>query len=244
MSKIIKLIATENSKNKRVDSFISQQETKISRTKIKNLIIDGNLKINNDINLNPDKKIKIDDIIELKIPDLKKTHIKPLKYKLNIVFEDKDILVINKPADLTVHPGAGNYENTLVNALVYYCKKNLSTINGELRPGIIHRLDKDTSGLLVVAKTEHAMTHLSKQFFNKTSSREYIALVWGNVEDDQGTIEGHIGRHPKNRLQNTVFLEDDADEKGKPAVTHYKVIERLGYVTLLSCKSVIWSNVQ
>ena len=107
--------------------------------------------------------------------------------------------------------------------------------NSNERPGLVHRIDKDTSGLLVVAKTETAMSHLSKQFFDKTSEREYLALVWGNVDADSGTIEGNIGRHPKNRLQNTVFLDDD-EEKGKPAVTHYKVLERYGYVTLLSCK--------
>ena len=220
MSKIIKLIATENNKNKRIDSFISQQETKISRTKIKNLIIDGNLKINNDINLNPDKKIKIDDIIELKIPDLKKTHIKPLKYKLNIVFEDKDILVINKPANLTVHPGAGNYENTLVNALVYYCKKNLSTINRDLRPGIIHRLDKDTSGLLVVAKNNQSHINLSKQFSDHIIDRTYVALVWGKIKPKIGRIKTLITRSNKNRQHMEVSFK-----KGKEAITNYKTLE-------------------
>ena len=152
---------------------------------------------------------------------------------LDIVYEDDSLLVVNKPAGMVVHPGHGNYSGTLINALIYRFD-NLPN-NSSDRPGLVHRIDKDTSGLLVIAKTEQAMAHLSLQFAEKTSEREYIALVWGNVEDDKGTIEGNIGRHPKNRLQNTVFLGDEA-HKGKPAITHYKVLERLGYVTLVSCK--------
>ncbi|TCL64382.1 23S rRNA pseudouridine1911/1915/1917 synthase [Mariniflexile fucanivorans] len=152
---------------------------------------------------------------------------------LDIVYEDDELLVVNKPAGMVVHPGHGNYSGTLINALIYRFE-NLPNNSSE-RPGLVHRIDKDTSGLLVIAKTEQAMTHLSLQFAEKTSEREYVAIVWGNIEEEEGTVEGNIGRHPKNRLQNTVFLDDDAD-KGKPAVTHYKVIERLGYVTLVSCK--------
>jgi 23S rRNA pseudouridine1911/1915/1917 synthase len=152
---------------------------------------------------------------------------------IDIVFEDEELLVVNKPAGMVVHPGHGNYSGTLINALIFHFD-NLPK-NSSDRPGLVHRIDKDTSGLLVVAKTEHAMVHLSNQFAKKTSEREYTALVWGNVEESEGTIEGHIGRHPKNRLQNTVYFGDDAD-KGKPAVTHYKILERLGYVTLVSCR--------
>ena len=157
----------------------------------------------------------------------------PEDIPLDIVYEDDTLLVVNKPAGMVVHPGHGNYSGTLINALTFHFE-NLPKNSNE-RPGLVHRIDKDTSGLLVVAKTEHAMNHLAKQFFDKTSEREYLALVWGNVEADEGTVEGHIGRHPKNRLQNTVFEGDDA-HKGKPAVTHYKVVERFGYVTLVSCK--------
>ncbi len=152
---------------------------------------------------------------------------------LDIVYEDDELLVVNKPAGMVVHPGHGNYSGTLINALIYRFE-NLPNNSSE-RPGLVHRIDKDTSGLLVIAKTEQAMAHLSLQFAEKTSEREYVAIVWGNIEEEEGTVEGNIGRHPKNRLQNTVYLGDDAD-KGKPAVTHYKVIERLGYVTLVSCK--------
>ena len=152
---------------------------------------------------------------------------------IDIVFEDDELLVVNKPAGMVVHPGHGNYSGTLINALIYHFE-NLPK-NSNDRPGLVHRIDKDTSGLLVVAKTENAMTHLSNQFAEKTSEREYIAIVWGNMDDDEGIIEGNIGRHPKNRLQNTVFFGDEED-KGKAAVTHYKVLERLGYVTLVTCK--------
>lgn len=152
---------------------------------------------------------------------------------IDVVYEDDDLLVVNKPAGMVVHPGHGNYSGTLINALIHRFD-NLPN-NSSDRPGLVHRIDKNTSGLLVVAKTEVAMAHLSAQFANKTSEREYVALVWGNMTEGEGTVEGNIGRHPKNRLQNTVFIEDEED-KGKPAVTHYKVIERLGYVTLVSCK--------
>ena len=150
---------------------------------------------------------------------------------LDIVFEDDALVVINKPAGMVVHPGHGNYSGTLVNGLLHHFQ-NLPTNSNE-RPGLVHRIDKDTSGLLVVAKTEVAMTHLAKQFFDKTSEREYLALVWGDPNEDKGTITGHIGRHPKNRLQMAVFPEGD---QGKPAITHYEVVERLRYVCLVTCQ--------
>ena len=150
---------------------------------------------------------------------------------LDIVYEDEVLLVVNKPAGMVVHPGHGNYSGTLINALLHHTE-NLA-MNSNERPGLVHRIDKDTSGLLLVAKTEAAMTHLSKQFFDKTSEREYVALVWGNIDNDEGRIEGNIARHPKNRLQMHVFPDG---EEGKEAVTHFKVLERLGYVTLVSCK--------
>jgi 23S rRNA pseudouridine1911/1915/1917 synthase len=140
-------------------------------------------------------------------------------------------LVINKEPGMVVHPGHGNYSGTLVNALAYHFE-NLP-INSSERPGLVHRIDKDTSGLLVVAKTDLAMAYLTKQFADKTSEREYIALVWGNVEEEEGTIENYIGRHVKDRMQMAVFNNED---QGKFARTHYKVLERLGYVTLVSCK--------
>ncbi|MGB5667717.1 MAG: RluA family pseudouridine synthase, partial [Maribacter sp.] len=155
----------------------------------------------------------------------------PEDIPLDIVYEDEVLLVVNKPAGMVVHPGHGNYSGTLINALLFHIKDLPANSNN--RPGLVHRIDKDTSGLLVIAKTEAAMTHLAKQFFDKTSEREYVALAWGNIEDDSGTITGHIARNPKNRLQMQVFPEGD---QGKDAVTHYSVLERFGYVTLVSCK--------
>ena len=188
----------------------------------------------NGVTVKPSYKVKGNDIIKVLFahPPYENLLVGE-DIPLDVVYEDDHLLIVNKPAGMVVHPGHGNYSGTLINALIFRFD-NLPNNSSE-RPGLVHRIDKDTSGLLVIAKTENAMTKLSLQFAEKTSEREYIALVWGNLEDDQGTIEGNIGRHPKNRLQNTVYLEEDAD-KGKPAITHYKVLERLGYVTLVSCK--------
>ena len=220
MNKIINLIVDENNQNKRVDVFLSKYEKKISRTKIKNLIEKGYLEINNLKVLEPSKKVSIKDKIKLEVPELKKLEIKPYKYKLDIIYEDNDVMVINKPAGLVVHPGAGNFDNTLVNALINYDKKNLSSINGELRPGIVHRLDKDTSGVIIVAKNNFAHTHLSKQFNEHSIDRKYIALVWGKLRPQKGEIKTFITRSSKNRQ-----LMDVSQTKGKLAITNYKTIE-------------------
>ena len=220
MNKIINLIVDENNQNKRVDVFLSKYEKKISRTKIKNLIEKGYLEINNLKVLEPSKKVNIKDKIKLEVPELKKLEIKPYKYKLDIIYEDNDVMVINKPAGLVVHPGAGNFDNTLVNALINYDKKNLSSINGELRPGIVHRLDKDTSGVIIVAKNNFAHTHLSEQFNEHSIDRKYIALVWGKLRPRKGVIKTFITRSSKNRQ-----LMDVSQTKGKLAITNYKTVE-------------------
>jgi 23S rRNA pseudouridine1911/1915/1917 synthase len=150
---------------------------------------------------------------------------------LDIVYEDADLMVVNKPAGMVVHPGHGNYSGTLINALLHHSAQ--WPVNSDDHPGLVHRIDKDTSGLLVVAKNDQAMVHLSKQFADKTSERQYIALVWGTLDQEQGTITGHIGRSLKNRLQMDVFPDG---AYGKEAVTHYQVVERLGYITLVSCR--------
>lgn len=155
----------------------------------------------------------------------------PEAIDLDIQYEDDDLIVVNKKAGIVVHPGYGNYSGTLINGLLYHFEH--LPLNSSDRPGLVHRIDKDTSGLLVVAKTEFSMANLSKQFQEKTSSRKYIALVWGDVKEDEGTIKGNIGRHPQNRLQMTVFPDTSS---GKMAITHYSVIERLGYVTLIECR--------
>ena len=226
-------VAQKGQQPLRVDKYLMNYIENATRSKIQQAAKDGNIYVNDAI-VKSNYKVKPNDVVRVLFehPPYEFLLV-PEDIPLTIVYEDDALLVVNKPAGMVVHPGHGNYSGTLINALTFHFD-NLPN-NSSNRPGLVHRIDKDTSGLLVVAKTEEAMTHLAKQFFDKTSEREYIALVWGDVKEDQGTIEGAIGRHPKNRLQNTVFIGDDA-HKGKPAVTHYKVLERFGYVTLVSCK--------
>ena len=217
----------------RIDKYLMNFIENATRNKIQAAAKNGNIYVN-DTPVKSNYKVKPNDKIRVLFEHPPYEYLlTPENIPLDIVYEDDDLLVVNKEAGMVVHPGHGNYSGTLINALIYHFD-NLPN-NSSNRPGLVHRIDKDTSGLLVIAKNEDAMTHLSKQFFDKTSEREYVALVWGNIEEDSGIVEGNIGRHPKNRLQNTVFEGDEAD-RGKPAVTHYRVLERLGYVTLVSCK--------
>ena len=228
-----KFIAEKGQNPLRVDKYLMNYIEKATRNKIQKAAKDGNIYVN-DVPVKQNYKVKAGDVVQVMFEHPPYEFLlTPENIPLDIVYEDDTLLVVNKPAGMVVHPGHGNYSGTLINALVYHFE-NLPN-NSSDRPGLVHRIDKDTSGLLVIAKTEHAMDHLSKQFFDKTSEREYIAIVWGNVEEDEGTVEGNIGRHPKNRLQNTVYEGEDA-EKGKPAVTHFKVLERFGYVSLVACK--------
>lgn len=215
----------------RVDKFLMNFVENATRNKIQKAAKNGNIHVNGEV-VKQNYKVKADDVVKVMFEHPPYEFLlTPENIPLDIVYEDDDLLVVNKPAGMVVHPGHGNYSGTLVNALVHHFEQLPNNSSG--RPGLVHRIDKDTSGLLVVAKTEEAMTHLAKQFFHKTSEREYVAIVWGNIAEEEGTVEGHIGRHPKNRLWNTVY-EDGS--QGKEAVTHFKVIERLGYVTLVSCK--------
>ena len=178
-------------------------------------------------------KVKPSDVISIVMDRPPRAlEIVPENIPLDIVYEDDYLIVINKPAGLVVHPGIGNHSGTLVNAIAYHLKHDNITDVADPRLGLVHRIDKNTSGLLLIAKTPEAKTHLSAQFFNKTTQREYVALVWGNVADDEGRIEGNIGRDPKDRMLMRVFPDG---EQGKPAVTHYSVLERFGYVTLVQC---------
>ena len=215
----------------RIDKFLMGFIQNATRNKIQNAATNGDIYVN-DVPVKSNYKVKPLDVVRIMLthPPYDNT-VLPENIPLDIVYEDDALLVINKPPGFVVHPGHGNYTGTLVNALAYHFE-NLP-MNSSERPGLVHRIDKDTSGLLVVAKTEAAMTHLAKQFEAKTSEREYIAIVWGNMKEDEGTIEGNIARHVKDRMQMAVFADP---EIGKPAITHYKVIERLGYVTLISCK--------
>ncbi|MFD2603817.1 RluA family pseudouridine synthase [Flavobacterium suzhouense] len=215
----------------RVDKFLMNLMENTTRSKIQKAADDGNIYVN-DIAVKSNYKVKANDIVRILLEHPPYEYLlTPENIPLDIVYEDDQLLVVNKEPGLVVHPGHGNYSGTLVNALAYHFE-NLP-MNSSERPGLVHRIDKDTSGLLVIAKTEQAMTYLTQQFAEKTSEREYIAIVWGNVEEDEGTIEGNIDRHMKDRMQMAVYPDGD---QGKHAVTHYKVIERLGYVTVVSCR--------
>ena len=215
----------------RVDKFLMSRIENVTRNKIQQSAKEGSIYVN-DLIVKSNYKVKGHDKIKVLFAHPPYENLLVAEdITLDIVYEDDVLVVVNKAAGLVVHPGHGNYSGTLLNGLLYHFKQLPKNSNN--RPGLVHRIDKDTSGLLVVAKTEQAMTHLSKQFFDKTSERKYLALVWGDVKEDRGTIEGAIGRHPKNRLQMTVF-EDNSE--GKEAITHFKVLERFGYVTLIECQ--------
>lgn len=215
----------------RVDKYLMNRIENATRNKIQNAAKEGSIFVN-DTAVKSNYKVKGGDVVRVLFGHPPHENLLvPEDLPLDVVYEDDTVIVINKAAGMVVHPGHGNYSGTLINALLFHFD-NLPN-NADERPGLVHRIDKDTSGLLVIAKTEQALTHLSKQFFDKSSERKYLALVWGSPKEDEGTVEGHIGRHPKNRLQMMVFPERDA---GKPAVTHYKVVERFGYVTLLECQ--------
>ena len=212
--------------NIRLDIFLSQKLPDLTRSRIKNLIEDGLVSLNNK-SAKAGAKIKTGDQISVTIPEPQPIKAEPEKIPLDILYEDKHIIVINKPPGLTVHPGAGRTKGTLVNALLYHCK-DLSGIGGALRPGIVHRIDKDTSGVLVAAKTDKSHQFLSKQFKEHSMKRRYLALVWGVVKNDIGTIDLHIGRHVSERKKMSVRTS-----RGRRAVTHYKVIKRFDNFTLI-----------
>ena len=236
MKKKINLIVEDTDKNLRVDVFINKREKNISRTRIKNLILDKKLKVNNKILVDPSKRLSINDIIDLVIPEPKKTSLKPYKYKLDIIYEDDDLIVLNKPAGIVMHPGAGNIDNTIVNALLNYNKNSLSNIGDELRPGIVHRIDKNTSGLVVIAKNNETHENLSNQFKNHSITRVYQLLIWGKLRPSKGKIETLITRSTRNRQMMEV-----SNTKGKKAITNYKTIEifendNTPTLSLLECK--------
>ena len=220
MEKNISLIVLENENNLRVDVLINKREELISRTRIKNLILKEKLTLNNEVIKDPSKKVNPGDKLNLQIPAPEKASLKPFAYKLEIIHEDEDLLVINKPAGIVMHPGAGNYDKTIVNALIYYDKDSLSTIGDELRPGIVHRIDKNTSGLVVIAKNNETHENLSKQFSDHTIIRVYQLLIWGKLRPSSGKIETLISRSSKNRQ-----LMEVSRSKGKNAITNYKTIE-------------------
>ncbi len=236
MEKNINLIIKKEENNLRVDVLINKRNKLLSRTRIKNLILNKKLKLNNKITVSPSKKVITGDKIYLEIPSPKKTSLKPYNMKLNIIYEDDDLIVINKPSGIAIHPGAGNYDNTIVNALMNYNKNSLSTIGDELRPGIVHRIDKDTSGLVVIAKNNKTHEGLSSQFNNHSIIRIYQLLIWGKIRPPSGKINTLITRSKKNRQMMEV-----SNIKGKRAITNYKTIkifenEKTPTLSLIECK--------
>ena len=220
----------------RIDKFLHYEITELSRTRLQTLIHEGHVKLNNIIINDPAKKIKSKNEIKINFPPAKKTLIKPNKIPLDILYDDSDIIIINKFPGVVVHPGAGNYDNTIVNGLLYKYQNKLSSIGGKLRPGIVHRIDKGTSGVIVVAKNDNAHINLSQQFSEHTIKRTYEALIWGSLKPQNGIIREKISRSVRNRQLMSV-----RKEKGKMAITNYKTLKifqnsNLPKISLIECK--------
>jgi len=217
----------------RIDKFLSDRLENSSRTRIQNAANAGNILVNNNA-VKPNYKIKPGDIVQVVLPTPpREIELIPENIPLNIVYEDNDVLVVNKQPGMVVHPAYGNYTGTLVNALMWHFRDLPLFNTGESRPGLVHRLDKNTSGILVIAKNEFALNRLSKQFFDRTTDRRYNALIWGIPDPPEGTITGNVGRSIKDRKVMQVFKDDT---EGKIAITHYKVLEDFGYISLIECK--------
>jgi 23S rRNA pseudouridine1911/1915/1917 synthase len=216
----------------RIDKYLFDKIVNVSRNRLQMAADAGYIHVNEQP-VKSNYRVKPFDVITVMMNRPRyENDIEPEDIPIDIVYEDDDVMVVNKPAGMVVHPGHGNWTGTLVNAIAWHFKDDPSYDPNDPSVGLVHRIDKDTSGLLVIAKTPEAKTSLGKQFFNKTTKRKYNALVWGIIDEDEGTIEGNITRNPKNRLQMTVTSDPDV---GKHAVTHYRVIERLGYVTFVEC---------
>ena len=227
MEKSVTLTATAVA---RCDKYIAENVENISRSYVKNLFDEGKVTVNSKVK-SASYKLKIGDVIEFEVPEPEEIEAKAEDIKLDVVYEDDELLVINKPRGMVVHPAPGNSSGTLVNAVLYHCEGNLSGINGQLRPGIVHRIDKDTTGLLVVAKTNDAHLFLSDQLGDRSLSREYYALVHGNIKEDEGRIDAPIARSENDRKKMTVTYKNSRE-----AITDYFVEERFGQYTLVRCK--------
>lgn len=229
-----KIVADKGQQLLRVDKFLLNRLDNTSRTKIQNAAEAGSIVVNGKA-VKSNYKVKPFDEISIVLPyPPREIELIPENIPIEILYEDEDLAVVNKNAGLVVHPGYGNYTGTLVNAMLYHFNQLGKSADNEIRPGLVHRLDKLTSGVMVIAKTDYALTHLSKQFFDRSIERRYRALVWGDVKEEEGTITGNVGRSHKDRKVMAVYPPES--EEGKHAVTHYKVIERFGYVTLVECK--------
>ena len=227
--KINNIVVSEDDDLIRIDKYLSLAAPELTRNRIQGLISDGNVSVNGK-SVKANYKVRENDKIELLIPDAVPADIPAEDIPLDIVYEDDDILIVNKPKGMVVHPAPGHYTETLVNALMYHCKDKLSGINGELRPGIVHRIDMDTTGLLVVCKNDYAHNFIAEQLKEHSITRKYQAIVYNSFNDTEGTIEGNIGRHPNDRKRMTIT------PNGKPAITHYKVLQNLGKYALVECQ--------
>lgn len=223
-------IVEKESDNIRIDRFISEHLDDVSRSYIQKLIKDGLVTAD----LKPVKanyKVKEGERVEIALPEPVSLDIEPQNIPLDILYEDNDVLLVNKPKDMVVHPSAGHMDGTLVNALLYHCKDSLSSINGVMRPGIVHRIDKDTTGVLIICKNDKAHNCIADQLKVHSSTRKYHAIVWNNLKEDEGTVNAPIGRHPVDRKKMAINHKN-----GKEAVTHYKVLERFGKYTYIECE--------
>ena len=220
----------EEQEGMRLDQFLAGELKEHSRSYIQKLIKEGRVTVG-DKKEKPGCRLKVEDSVVICVPPLKELEVLPEKMDLDIIYEDEDVILINKPKDMVVHPCPGRYTGTLVNGLLYHCRDNLSGINGVLRPGIVHRIDKDTTGALLVCKTDLAHRDLAQQLKEHSITRRYRAIVHGNLKEEEGTIEGAIGRHPTERKKMAINLKN-----GKPAVTHYKVLEHYKNYSYIECR--------
>ena len=231
--KTYKSIVSNKQSTIRIDRFLAVAHPEVSRSRIKALLLDQKISLNGQLIVSPSYKVKEDDVIEIIIPETKDIDIIAQKMDLDIIYEDDDLIIINKKAGIVVHPAPGNYDNTLVNGLMYHCGDSLSGIGGVKRPGIVHRIDKDTSGVIVVAKSDAAHSGLSELFQKHDIERLYQAIIWGRPNPIDGSIEGNIGRHPVQRKKMTVV----GMNAGKHAITHYKIIKSLSMAaSLIECR--------
>lgn len=229
MNEIVMEITPEL-EGERIDKCISNYLESLSRSYIQKIIKDGKAYVNDAV-VKANYKVKVDDKVQFEIPDCEEPDIPPQDIPLDILYEDKDILIVNKPKDMVVHPAPGHYEGTLVNAIMFHCKDELSGINGVLRPGIVHRIDKDTTGSIIICKNDEAHRKIAQQLKEHSITRKYRAIVYGRIMEEEGTVNAPIGRHPTDRKKMAIN-----EKNGKPAVTHYKVLERFDKYTYIECQ--------
>ena len=224
------LFEIQEEQQMRLDKYLSEQFPEQTRSYLQKLIKEGQVRVNGK-SVKSGYQLSIGDEVSVSIPEPRELDVEPQKMDLDIIYEDEDVILVNKPKGMVVHPAPGHTSDTLVNGLLYYCKDHLSGINGVARPGIVHRIDRDTTGILIVCKNDMSHNSIAAQLKEHSINRRYRALVHGNIKEDQGTVEGPIGRHPVDRKKMAIN-----ERNGKPAVTHYTVLERFGNYTLIECK--------